>query len=227
MDKGLREYLSKEKFGAEAARYLVQHYDLFNRNETYRRREIVAQLKEAFKQIGGDPNTTKDLIASSIKKLLQSGDIQFRSVGRGIYRFEGKSDDDAIEELPYDIEQEIDSEFNPERSYGEGSHEVYAWCLPLYRIHNNQNCWPIKIGRAGTDGLKRRFLDFEANLPERPNYLIRLGCTTETEARDRERLLHHYFRERKKNIKSLPGTEWFNTNPDEIHKAISDLFPSA
>ncbi len=107
----------------------------------------------------------------------------------------------------------------PERELGKGPCEVYAWCLPLYQQCSDGR-WPIKIGWAGTDGFRRRLRDFRENLPERPRYLLRIGCADETEARDRESVLHAWFRARKRKIDDLPGEEWFLTNPGEIEVAI-------
>ena len=105
------------------------------------------------------------------------------------------------------------------RELREGTHEVYAWYLPQYERAVGDR-WPIKIGRAGPDGLRRRLRDFQENLPERPCYLFRLGCANDREARDLESLLHAWFRTRGQKLKDVPGEEWFLTNPSEIEEAF-------
>ena len=92
---------------------------------------------------------------------------------------------------------------SPELECGKGPYEVYAWCLPRYR-EGPDTRWPVKIGRAGPDGIRRRLRDFGENLPERPCYLIRFGCADEADARDREQLLHKYFKSRGKKSKTVP-----------------------
>ena len=71
--------------------------------------------------------------------------------------------------------------------------------------------------------MRRKVLDFQENLPERPRYLLRLGCADDREAKDRESLLHAWFRTRRQKLDDLPGEEWFVTNPDEIEEAIRNI----
>ena len=110
----------------------------------------------------------------------------------------------------------------PGRELGEGPYEVYAWCLPLYEKASGSR-WPIKIGMAGPGGLGRRLRDFHENLPEHPHYLLRLGCADAREARDREFLLHAWFRSRGQKLDGVPGEEWFLTNPLEIEEAVRNV----
>ena len=111
--------------------------------------------------------------------------------------------------------------------FGDGPCEVYSWYPPEYRYRPDGR-WPVKIGWTGSLGLRRRLQDFYENLPEMPHYLLRIGCTDEPEARNREKLLHTYFEVRKQRIESVPGSEWFLTNPDEIEEAINLLiFPNS
>lgn len=115
-----------------------------------------------------------------------------------------------------------DGELTPEREIGAGPCEVYAWCLPRYQATTGSR-WPIKIGKAGNHGLGRRLSDFHEDLPEQPCYLLRLRCADDREARDREALLHAWFRSRGLELNDLPGKGWFLTNPREIEDAIRSI----
>ena len=223
------DHLCMQPFGAQAARYLCENGNLFVHNRTYQRKDIASRLAQEFRKRGGDPHTANSHVTRALKKLLKDGALPFRRIGHGVYAFDGEGDEyEAVAEQPIDEMYNPMGNFSPEREYGDGPCEIYAWYLPLYRDSSNGNCWPIKVGYAGPEGLKRRLEDFATNLPERPCYLMRLGCNDETEARNRERLLHHYFRERDdKVIDNLAGKEWFNTNPDELDAAIAALFPRA
>jgi len=108
------------------------------------------------------------------------------------------------------------------REIGAGSYEVYAWYLPRYQA-TSENRWPIKIGKAGPDGLSRGLSDFHANLPEQPCYLLRLRCADDREARDREALLHAWFRSRGQGLNDPPSKNWFLTNPSEIADAVRNI----
>ena len=83
--------------------------------------------------------------------------------------------------------------------------------------------WPIRIGRAGTEGFKGQLREFHENLPERPRYLLRLGCADDAEARRRESLLHAWFTERGQQLEEASGDAWFLTSPGQIDEAIQHL----
>ncbi len=224
---GLIEDLVKEPFGADAAHELCRVPKLFEPGALYKRVQISETLLSEFVRRGGSDTTTKDQVATVLKKRLLDPSGPFRKEKRGRYRFVG-FDGQSEREFGLgdrDIEGNDpanDEGLTPGREFGEGPCEVYAWCLPQYQETSGDR-WPIKIGRAGPDGLRRRFRDFQENLPERPRYLLRLGCADDREAKDRESLLHAWFRSRGQKLDDLPGEEWFLTNPSEIEKAIQNI----
>ncbi len=216
--------LAKEPFGAEVARELCRLPGIFNLGELYKKDRICEVLREQFLRLGGSRDTTKKNIAIVLKKWLVGNESPFRKEARGRYRFTAFPDQaeyaDHSAASPLQVSDSYDGDsLAPEKDFGEGPCEVYAWCLPRYR-ETFRRRWRIKIGRAGADGFRRRLGDFWENLPERPCYLLRIGCEDEAEAKRREDLLHAWFRERKQVIDDLPGKEWFLTNPTEIEAAI-------
>ena len=185
----LMDDLVKERFGADAARELCQKPGLFERGRVYRRIQISRKLRDEFVERGGDEKTTPEAVAVALKKWLVASDSPFSRVGRGRYRFAGV---EASTGQMFDagvVSEGSDAaygeELTPQRELGTGPYEVYAWCLPQYQEASGDR-WPIKIGRAGPDGLRRRVRDFQENLPERPRYLLRLRCADDREAKDRE-----------------------------------------
>ena len=224
------EYLTKEKFGIDAARELCRAPGMFKVETVYKRDVIASKLLDAFIDAGGNKDTSRDTVARVFKAWSQT-DRPFERIDgtQGRYRFLGYGEQSSSQ--AHFTEEEVqggmpraEDAFSPEYKCGNGPHEVYAWCLPRYRA-DQPSRWPIKIGRAGPDGLRRRLRDFWENLPERPCYLIRYGCADEAEARDREQLLHKYFKSRRQKIEDLPGDEWFLTNVDEIIEAIRFIDP--
>lgn len=224
---GLIEELAKERFGADAARELCRRPGLFERGRLYRRHEISRTLRDEFVRRGGAEGTTKDDVARVLKKWLLGRDSPFEKEMRGRYRFvraDGSTGrtPDSVDGHPDGVDAAEVADPAPGKELGEGPYEVYAWCLPLYQEASGGR-WPIKIGMAGPDGLLRRFRDFHENLPESPRYLLRLGCADAREARDREFLLHAWFRSRGQKLDGVPGEEWFLTNPDEIEEAVRNI----
>lgn len=223
----LIEELAKERFGADAARELCRRPGLFEQGRLYRRHEISRTLRDEFVRRGGDEGTTKDDVARVLKKWLLGRDSPFEKEMRGRYRFVRAGGSagrvlDPVDGYPDGVDMAEGAGPAPARELGEGPYEVYAWCLPLYQEASGGR-WPIKIGMAGSGGLGRRLRDFHENLPEPPRYLLRLGCADAREARDREFLLHAWFRSRGQKLDSVPGKEWFLTNPREIEEAVRNI----
>ena len=215
--------LVNKPFGVSAARWLCRLSGIFETGKVYARDEICEELLARFVTNGGSSGTIKADVATVLKGWLPKRDSPFEKEDRGQYRFIGFDGQDAAFE--YHTEGSAssnDDSLTPDREFGEGRFEVYAWALPLYQKVPGER-WPIKIGKTGTDGFRRRLRDFQENLPERPQYLLRIGCKDEAEARRREGLLHAWFTERKRKIDDLPGEEWFRTNPGEIEEAIQTI----
>ena len=229
------DFLMKEPFGAEAARELCRIPGIFDLGRIYRREQISTTLQSSFVERGGNEHTSKHAVATVLKKWLRQDSSPFEKVCdkhgremRGRYRFIGYDDQQgAFERLRDTAESDItEDSLKPEREYGDGPYEVYAWCLPRYRKGHGDRC-PIKIGRAGPDGFRRRLRDFWENLPEQPSYLVRIGCPDEAEARRREALLHAWFQTRGQRMDDVPGHEWFLTTPSEIEDAIRAIIEPA
>ena len=223
----LIEDLVKERFGTDVARELSRKPGLFKHGKLYPRSHITETLRDEFVRRGGDDDTRKDAVARVLKKWLPAPDSPFRKEMRGRYRFLGfdatighalnmAAPDSAGRKAPKA------SGPGPVREIGAGPCEVYAWYLPRYQA-SSENRWPIKIGKAGPDGLTRRLGDILENLPEQPCYLLRLCCADDREARDREALLHAWFRSRGQELTDLPGKKWFMTNPQEIADAVRNI----
>lgn len=219
----LLEDLVKERFGRAAVRTLCEKPGLFEPGRLYRRVDISEKLRAEFVNLGGDSSTTKEDVAVALKTWLHGPDCPFRKEARGRYRFRGS---DGEPDLRLRVEHRSDSSSEapplaPELEIGAGPCEVYAWYLPEY-AHGSER-WPIKIGRTGADGLGRKLRDFQEHLPEKPRYLLRLGCADDGEARKRESLLHAWFECRGQKLGDPPGRQWFRTNPGEITEAIRNV----
>ena len=220
--------LIRGPFGTAAARELCRRSGLFEPGRLYRRVEISDTLRAEFVRHGGDPGTTSANVATVLKKWLLGSASPFRREMRGRYRFLGIEREitqypgtgvggSAVRDAP------VDEGPTPECEISAGPCEVYAWCLPEYQAAGSGR-WPIRIGRAGTDGFRGRWREFRNNLPERPRYLLRLGCADEAEARRREKLLHAWFTDRGQRFEEASGNAWFLTHPYEIDDAIQHLF---
>ena len=224
----LLEDLVRDPFGAAAARELCRRSGLFEPGRLYRRIEISDTMRREFVRQGGASGATNAAVAAVLKKWLLTSASPFRREMRGRYRFLGF--ERGIRQYPSPgvgvfavRDAPLDERPTPERENATGPCEVYAWCLPGYQAADG-GCWPIRIGKAGTEGFQGRLRNFHEDLPERPRYLLRLGCADEAEARRREMLLHAWFTSRGQKLEDVSGDAWFMTNPDELDEAIQHLF---
>lgn len=219
--------LVKDRFGITVARELCKKFGLFEQGRLYKRSEIAERLRDEFVRLGGSDDTTKDSVARVLKRWLLHPASPFRKEAPGRYRFLGF---DRVTRQSLDMEDRGVASSDairggaptPECAIGAGPYEVCAWCLPQYQATCGDR-WPIKISKAGPEGLRRRLNDLQENLPERPRYLLRLGCADEREARDREALLHAWFRSRGQKLDEPPGEGWFLTSPSEIVDAVRNI----
>ena len=223
----LLEDLIREPFGASAARELCRRSGLFEPGWVYRRIEISETMRREFVRQGGASGTTNAAVATVLKKWLLTRASPFRREMRGRYRYLGIEREirqyqgtgvggSAVRDAP------VDDGLTPELEIGAGPCEVYAWCIPGYRVSGDGR-WPIRVGRAGIEGFGSRLRDFREILPERPRYLLRLGCADDAEARRRERLLHAWFKDHGQQLEEAWGNEWYLTNSGEIDEAIQHL----
>lgn len=219
--------LTKAPFGAAAARELCRLSGLFEAGRLYRRVEVCDALRAAFIEHGGPADTSRERVATVLKKWLVGSASPFRREARGLYLFLGfEGGAVQYESAPARARAVMDAAFveglTPEREIGAGRYEVYAWSLPLCESTGGER-WPIKLGCAGEEGFARKLRDIQDDLPERPRYLLRLGCADQAQAKRREMILHAWFASRGQALDAAPGIGWFETNPQEIEQAVHNL----
>ena len=107
-------------------------------------------------------------------------------------------------------------------NFGDGQHRTYAWAH-AHDVKPHEN-YPVKVGYAGQHGLRGRIDKAQWNTP--PRYLLCVRFETESEAKKMERTLHSLldFRNRKK-LESL-GSEWFETNAQELVELVQVIAPN-
>ncbi len=109
------------------------------------------------------------------------------------------------------------------RIVGSGSGSVYVYFFPIYKHVANaegRNSWPCKIGRSERDPILRVFSQSGTALPETPE--IALLIKTD-QAATLETALHAVLKLRGQWRDNSPGSEWFETNPEEIVSLLNIL----
>lgn len=227
MNIDILSQLTKVPFGTAVALELCRLNKLFEPGRLYRRVEVSDTLRAAFIEHGGSADTSRERVATVLKKWLVGSASPFRKEARGLYLFLG-FEEGAVqyEGAPARAKAVNDAPFleslTPLREIGAGPCEVYAWSLPQYESIGGAR-WPIKIGCAGEEGFARKLRELQDDLPERPRYLLRFGCADQALARRCEMILHAWFASRGQELDGSAGNGWFQTNPREIEQAVHNL----
>jgi hypothetical protein len=113
-----------------------------------------------------------------------------------------------------------------ERTIGTGTSAIYLYYFSTYRTHSATNQgtrWPCKIGRSDRDPMLRVLSQAATALPELPTValLIRTDDPSALEA-----ALHAILTLRGRRSVQAPGTEWFDTTPDEVMQILRFIQPS-
>ena len=216
-------------FGVSVARDLLDEHLVLTHGQTYKRREIIESLVQAYLERGGAPERVPLHPAQAVKKLLPEkggSNDRFEFLVFGTYRYIGQGNRGVTGPAEASIQGTNSHAPKPDCVRGQGSYEVYAWCLP--QDEGSGDHWPIKIGYAGEGGFCRRWQqDFATHLPVLPRYLRSFRHETEAKARNMERYLHDMLGDdgRQRRVQGVPGTEWFITSPDEVDRLMKHRSP--
>jgi len=99
---------------------------------------------------------------------------------------------------------------------GQGDGFVYVYYLPAYAAmaaSEGKKTWPCKVGRSSRDPVLRIMSQARTALPERPEIALVMR-TNDSSAL--ESALHSILRLRGRWRFDSPGSEWFDTSPDEV-----------
>ena len=182
---------------------------------TYTAQELYERINKVHVSLGGEPPIAKSPqkeASKAVALLRDQGYYEQRGTGYWCRTEKAAPDEASREEELGHIEVSI----------GEGDQTIYAWYLPAYRklaALENRESYPIKIGRTEGESIER-ITDSAGYSPEQFKVALELRCD---DAANWERLLHSYLKLCGRHLADAIGTEWFETNPDELEKFISDL----
>lgn len=138
--------------------------------------------------------------------------------GYGIWRLNYKKKDIEIHESVKRIEK-----INIDEVYGTGKYAVYMYYYDAYRelaCLKNDIFFPCKIGRTDKDPLHRIISQSGTSYPEKPHVALVFYCDN---ASYLENAFHSILKIKNRWISNAPGTEWFNTNVEEIKEIYNSI----
>lgn len=110
------------------------------------------------------------------------------------------------------------------RTIGEGSATVYVYYFDAYKEKAQRNgkiYWPCRIGCPDTDSLSRFYEQSQPCFPEPPHIALTIKCD---DASTLETTIHGMLKLQGRQLTDTPGTEWFNTNPEDIASFCAAIF---
>ena len=109
------------------------------------------------------------------------------------------------------------------RTRGSGEREVYIYYYPTYQQAaelKGESNFACKIGKTKDDSIRRIYSQTGTGMPEEPT----TGLIIKTDfPEELERCIHSILKAMGRHKVDAPGTEWFNTNPDEVGRIFNSL----
>ena len=163
---------------------------------------LVQAFNSHWQQLGGVPVTTD--VTSKIKKVLANlvDGNELEAIGGGYYRVS----DDESQLIVKAVVPPSEGEYE---FFGEGSDIVYGFTLPHYK---ETDTYPVKIGY--TSGILRtRMSAHSTACPEVPEVLFAIRTD---DGASLEKLIHGILDFRGSRLLNSGGSEWFQTNTEEV-----------
>lgn len=187
-----------------------------------KRDDLVKRILEHHISNGGMRPEAQDFsrsVKKALEKLQQKGHASNKSYG-----FWAIHKNDAPVQIEEATSEIIKAEDLPTHAiYGQGEFAVYCYYFPTYKMlaeAQGKNRWPCKIGRTDRDPLLRILSQSSTALPETP--FIEFVVKTQN-SNLLETAIHSILQIRGQHLINSPGTEWFETNPDEVLGIIKYL----
>lgn len=197
--------------------------------KTVERKVIIEEVKAVHKLRGGTPGRADNVgtVKKALKTLLDEGNAENPSVG--FWRIKLHDEENTIiekENNDYDegTVEEIDStEFDSIDEFSEieeNTGVVYLYYFPSYKelaLLKNSSTWRCKIGMTEGDPLVRITSQGVTILPEKPI----IETFTTKHPRMLETVIHKILTINGSKSVDSPGSEWFETSPQEFFNIIS------
>ena len=165
--------------------------------------------------LGGLPYTRKSPhpVNRALTKLNKEKKVKKISLGLWQIGSPSSNPDNEINENESDVP----------RTRGSGEREVYIYYYPIYQQAaelKGESNFACKIGMTKDDSIRRIYSQTGTGLPEEPiaGLIIKTDFPEEL-----ERCIHGILKAMGRYKGDAPGTEWFNTNPDEVEGIFSSL----
>ncbi len=184
--------------------------ELFD-GKQFERSDAIKTVIDYFVEHGGKKEN-KDYVSVFKKATSYLKDSGLENKGYGIWtlKYHKKEIEEIIEPKTKRNIVEV------EQVIGEGEQSIYVYYYDIYERYaktSNLNKWPCKIGRTDVNPLDRIADQAKTAYPELPHIALIIKCDDSAKL---ETAIHSVLKYQGAWIEDAPGSEWFNTNPNEI-----------
>lgn len=223
-DKGEYKYVGMPLQPSIFAEILLHRFD----GKQFKREQAIDDVVKFHEMHGGNPVSNN---AASIFKKASSylKDYGLENVNYGYWKLSYQTphseteiitSDDPSDSSPLS-ERKIESYAN--KIIGTGEASVYLYYFDTYKKIANllgHDTWPCKIGRTDKDPLTRVISQSQTVFPEMPHIALIIRCDDSSTL---ESAIHGILKIRNQWIQKAPGTEWFETNPQQVTEIYSTI----
>jgi len=213
-------FANKDTLSADILRHLCPY--VFKKDQVGRRNSFLEDLIAYHKKITKkDLNQSLSSVGVLAKKTLFHKESPFfvKIEGYGNYRYVGDSVGDGFSKPVIRPETDaIAGQITPDKELSarnKGRESLYVWwhkdSEELAKLKNH-DCWAMKIGKHNSPNVSARFESYRVAIPHKIRLGLIISCKNCSQL---EKAVHTVLENRGQKI-GEEGSEWFNTNVNEI-----------
>ncbi len=186
--------------------------ELFDKQKAVPKKVIEEKVTELHLSQGGLPQTSETSypVVAGLDRLKAKD--QANNPKKGYWDINSAGIEEGIPDVPVAVEEKEDV-----LTVGEGASSVYLYYFPTYRSYaelQGDESYPCKIGRTDASD-PSAYINNQTgtSLPEEP--VIGLIILTDDPV-GKEKRMHDILDTARLRKEDAPGSEWFDTNPEQV-----------
>ena len=219
-DEYPRHFANRDTLSSPVLKHLCPY--VFKKDQEGQKKEFLGDLRAYHEKITKkEVNQALEKLGRISKKNLFGKESPFfvKIEGYGNYRYIGRSVGDGFSKPVITPETDaIAGQITPDKELSarnEGRESLYVWwhkdSEELAKLKNH-DCWAMKIGKHNSPNVSARFESYRVAIPHKIRLGLIISCKKCSQL---EKAVHTVLENRGQKI-GEEGSEWFNTNVNEI-----------
>lgn len=195
---------------------LIKFYD----GKQFQRYQAINKILEYHTSNKGLPPKMdgSQLFKAATRNLKDKG---LKDVSYGVWRLNYEIQETILEE---NVIKEKLVTLEADKEIGEGLSAIYVYYYDIYKLYaevKGKSSWECKIGRSDGEPIERVLTQAKTSYPELPHIALIIRCI---DSHQLEKAIHNILKARGKWLDNASGTEWFDTNPQEIESIYEFIY---